>query len=100
MSGLDILAGCSGFQWDEHNSEKNWEKHRVSTGESEEVFFNFPLVVRDDRKHSERENRYYVLGQTSAGRLLFIAFTVRRNLIRVISARDMNRKEEEVYRSL
>ena len=65
--------------------------------EAEDVFFHEPLVVRSDVRHSKDEKRYYALGQTAAGRRLFIVFTVRRKLIRVISARDMNRNETETY---
>ena len=52
-----------------------------------------------DTVHSQHEERYYALGQTDSGRLLFIAFTMREDLIRVISARDMSRKERKVYES-
>ncbi len=93
----DPLEGCTGFDWDESNAQKNWERHQVTPEEAEDVFFNQPLVVRGDIRHSEREKRYYALGQTSRGRTLFVAFTVRRKLIRVISARNMNRREEESY---
>jgi uncharacterized protein len=96
-TGLDILSSCEGFEWDRHNADKIWRKHRVLPAESEEVFFNRPLVVADDPKHSEQEPRFYALGRTDAGRMLFIVFTVRGRLIRVISARDMSRKEREVY---
>jgi hypothetical protein len=65
--------------------------------EAEDVFFHEPLVVRSDLRHSKREKRYYGLGQTGAGRQLFVVFTVRRKLVRVISARDMNRNETETY---
>jgi hypothetical protein len=58
---------------------------------------NEPLVVRADVRHSHREKRYYALGQTRRGRLLFVAFTIRRDLIRVISVRDMNRREQDFY---
>jgi uncharacterized DUF497 family protein len=51
----------------------------------------------DDTKHSENENRLYLLGRTDQDRLLFVVFTIRKNLIRVISARDMNKKEREIY---
>ncbi len=88
---------CDGFEWDEGNSDKNWIRHQVSRTECEEVFFNIPLLVANDRKHSTAENRYYVLGQTDRGRLLFIAFTIRNNLIRIISARDMTKREIERY---
>jgi hypothetical protein len=87
-----LLANCSGFEWDEGNSGKNWIQHQVSDSESEEVFFNRPLIVGEDKKHSKTEKRHYVLGRTDSNRRLFIAFTIRNNLIRVISARDMNNK--------
>ena len=95
----DVLSGCAGFEWDEHNTKKNWQRHRVTPSECEEIFFNRPLVVRDDMKHSEKENRLYALGNTDAGRPLFVVFTVRGGNIRVISARDMNHKERRAYES-
>ena len=91
MHPLDV-----GFDWDEANAQKNWERHRV-TPEAEEVFFNEPLVVRSDIRHSQREKRYYALRQTSLDRYLFIAFTIRGKLIRVVSVREMNRREQEFY---
>jgi hypothetical protein len=95
----DPLDGCVGFDWNQANAQKNWERHAVTPEEAEEVFFQEPLVVRSDVRHGKAEKRYYALGQTTSGRLLFIAFTIRRNLIRVISSRDMSRKEVEVYRN-
>jgi uncharacterized protein len=100
MDERDPLFGCAGFEWDEHNAGKNWERHGVTAKECEELFFQSPLVVRDDPRHSIQEPRYYALGQTAAGRLLFVAFTIRGDLIRVISVRDMSRREREVYRSV
>jgi uncharacterized DUF497 family protein len=50
-----------------------------------------------DTKRSRQESRYLALGQTESGRLLFISFTVRHSLIRVISARDMTRTEVQTY---
>lgn len=99
MGVLDDLLECIGFDWDEGNSEKNLEKHDVSDGECEEVFFNDPHVVGEDPTHSQEEQRGFALGQTNAGRLLFVVFTVRRKLIRVISARDMTSAEQRRYRS-
>lgn len=98
MAARDSLAECIGFNWDESNSIKNWERHKVTPEEAEDVFFQEPMVVRADMEHSVREKRYQALGQTSSGRLLFLAFTVRRRLIRAISARDLNQREVEVYR--
>ena len=95
--GTDPLEDCIGFDWDESNALKNWERHRVTPEESEDVFFHEPLVVRSDAAHSKAEKRYYALGQTAGRRLLFVAFTVRSRLVRVISARDMNRNEKEIY---
>ncbi|MCX6620825.1 MAG: BrnT family toxin [Acidobacteria bacterium] len=93
----DPLDSCAGFEWDEGNAHKNWERHQVTPEEAEAVFFNEPLVVRADVRHSKQERRYYALGQTSGGRYLFVAFTIRRSLLRVISVRDMNRKERDAY---
>jgi uncharacterized DUF497 family protein len=95
----DVLAKCTGFEWDKHNSEKIKTKHGVTPVECEQVFFNLPVIAGDDEKHSETENRFYVLGQTDAHRLLFLVFTVRRDKLRVISARDMNKKERRAYQT-
>ena len=92
----DILSSCIGFEWDKDNTEKNWRKHRVSASECEEIFLNHPLVLANDIKHSEKENRFYALGQTNGGRKLFIVFTIRLNLIRVISARDEPKRKDGV----
>ncbi len=91
------IADCEGFQWDEGNVDKNWRKHRVRKSDCEEVFLNRPLMAADDAMHSGYERRYYVLGQTDSGRELFIAFTIRRRMIRVISARDMSKRERKKY---
>ena len=93
------LSQCNGFEWDKHNADKIWKKHDVSPAESEEIFFNRPLMVAEDRKHSDRENRFFALGHTNSGRRLFVVFAIRRDKIRVISARDMSRKERKVYES-
>ncbi len=97
MSPDDPLDSATGFDWDEANVEKNWERHRVAFWEAEELFFNEPLLVRLDAGHSVRERRYVALGHTDAGRRLFVAFTARRHHVRVISARDMTRKEKKTY---
>ena len=93
----DPLGECTGFDWGDGNVDKNWELHRVPFWEAEEVFFNEPLVVRRDRKHSDQEERYLALGQSDSGRRLFISVTIRNSLIRVISARDMTRRERRIY---
>ena len=87
-----------GFDWDEGNARKN-EKHGVSKSEVEQVFLNAPLLLADDLKHSQREQRFRALGKTDQDRRLHVTFTGRTNgtLIRPISARAMSRKERAVY---
>ncbi len=93
---MTSVGQWTGLDWDAGNRGKN-AKHRVSDDECEEVFFNLPLLLGPDAAHSLQENRYYVLGQTNAGRRLFVALTMRGTQIRVISARDMTRKERRTY---
>ena len=89
----------AGFDWDESNARKSAIKHDVRQFEAEQMFFNEPLLVLADEKHSQDEPRYHALGKTNDTRLLHITFTLRAKgtLIRVISARDMHRKERKVY---
>lgn len=98
MSDVDP-SEWEGFEWDDGNIGKNWPEHRVTDWDIEEIFFNSPLALRDDSAHSQKEQRFYALGQTNRGRLLFVAFTIRRNLVRAISARDMSRRERSIYES-
>jgi uncharacterized DUF497 family protein len=88
-----------GFDWDTGNSRKSAKKHDVSQSEAEQLFFNVPLLLLSDSKHSQEEARYHALGKTDAARQLHVTFTLRRGgaLIRVISARDMHRKEKTIY---
>ncbi|RIZ71793.1 MAG: BrnT family toxin [Methylococcales bacterium] len=92
------LTRISRFDWDEGNARKN-DKHNVSMAEAEQVFFNEPLLVIEDTKHSQGEYRLHALGKTNEDRLLHITFTLRNAgvSIRVISARDMHRKERTIY---
>jgi uncharacterized DUF497 family protein len=91
------LSRCEAFDWDAGNAPKIWERHEVAPGEAEQVFFNRPLVAVTDPKHSQVEPRFLALGQTDAGRRLFLVFTLRKERIRVISAREMNRRERREY---
>ncbi len=91
------LSECIGFQRDEGNIDKNLVSHGVTSLECEQGFFNIPLISYEDIRHSQIEKRYFALGKTDAGRFLFIVFTVRNKQIRIISARDMNKKERQVY---
>ena len=92
-------ALVTGFDWDGGNARKSAEKQSVTQGEAEQVFFNEPLLLLPDRKHSDKEQRFHALGKTQDGRLLHVTFTLRDGgkLIRVISARDMHRKERMFY---
>jgi hypothetical protein len=93
------LEQIEGFDWDAGNDRKSADKHQVSQAEVEQIFFNVPLVLAPDVKHSQTEPRFHALGKTTAGRLLHITFTLRfeGRKIRPISARDMQRKERRVY---
>jgi uncharacterized DUF497 family protein len=96
MIDLDQITG---FDWDDGNSRKSADKHDVSQAEAESVFFNDPLIVIDDAKHCETERRFHALGKTAQNRLLHITFTLRQNgtMVRVISGRDMHRKERKIH---
>jgi uncharacterized DUF497 family protein len=92
------LSKITGFDWDDGNARKN-EKHGVSMAEAEQIFFNDPLLLLQDEKHSQSESRVHALGKTDEERLLHITFTLRHagEKIRVISARDMHKKERMIY---
>ncbi len=92
---MDFLQ-LEGFEWDAANVLKNWQRHQVAFYECEEVFMRGPVVF-PDVKHSGVGDRFFALGRTVRERLLTVVFTVRKNKIRVISARNMSRKEKQVY---
>ena len=85
------------FQWDHGNERKSSDKHDVSQDETEQVFFNQPLLMLEDKAHSQRELRFHALGRTDNNRKLHISFTIRGIYIRVISARPMHKKERKSY---
>jgi len=99
MIDLDKIAG---FDWDDGNTRKSADKHGVNPAEAEQVFFNDPLIVVEDIKHSGLEQRFNALGRTSDNRLFHVTFTLRQDgtIIRVISARDMHRKERKIYEQI
>lgn len=84
------------FEWDKGNIGKNL-KHRVEDKEAEEVFLDEDKVIYKDELHSLLEERFIVLGKTKKDRLLYIVFTKRKNKVRIISARDINEKEVQLY---
>ncbi len=89
----------SDFDWDDGNSRKSLDKHGVAQLEAEQIFLDPRLLILDDDKHSSAEARFHAYGQTTAGRMLLVSFTLRhdRTVLRVISARDMSRRERERY---
>lgn len=93
------LSLIEGFDWDEGNARKSEERHGVTRVEAEQVFSSDPLLLLMDEEHSNVEERYHALGRTNQGRKLFVSFTLRAGgqVIRVISARDMSRKERARY---
>ena len=88
-----------GFDWDSGNRAK-CQKHGVSLAEIEALFRNAPRIAPDP-KHSDDEDRLIAVGKTSAGRPMFVAFTIRtksnRPLIRPVTARYMHAKEIVAY---
>lgn len=94
---MDDLADNLKFQWDEGNAEKNLIAHQVTRSEIEQMFFRRPMVVAKLSQQARREPKYFALGRTDAGRQLFVVFTTRDQLIQVISARDMTRRERRAY---
>ncbi|HCC32184.1 MAG TPA: hypothetical protein DEQ03_19360 [Marinilabiliales bacterium] len=93
-----IIPEPISFEWDSGNIDKNLKRHKVSCQEAEEVFVNQPLIVVEDNKHSAIEKRYQALGKSGENRLLFISFTVKKQKIRIISIRDMDKKGKNEYK--
>lgn len=93
---IDPLRDVNGFEWDSANV-LHIARHKVTIEEAEDVFFDENNKLDDDTKHSLVENRFVIIGKTHKGRLLYQVFTKRGNKIRVISSRDINKKEVGLY---
>ena len=93
------FARIEGFDRDDGNLRKSEDKHGVTQAEAEQMFLNEPLLILRDLRHSDVELRFHALGRIDAGRRLHATFTLRDQgtRIRVISARDMHRKERLRY---
>lgn len=85
------------FIWDKGNKDKSWLKHEVTNSESEEIFFDANKRISKDKFHSGKEERFIILGRTKEEKLLFVVFTIRDKKVRIISARDISRKEKQLY---
>lgn len=94
---MKTLPDPSAFVWDRGNSKKNEHKHGVTDQESEEPFFDNKRKIFTDRLHSGKEERFRIVGKTKKRRLLFVVFTIRKGCVRIISARDINKKEVYLY---
>ena len=94
------LDEATGFDWDEGNILKNWEKHKVKHTEAEEIFENKPRFILPDTQHSQVELRYGILGVTNEKRLLSVTFTLRNKRVRVVSARNMSKRERKFYEKI
>jgi len=94
---MKVFPESKSFDWDESNINKNWDKHRVHHLECEEIFFNEPIITKVEKRGVPQEERVFALGVTNEGRFLFVVFTNRRGRIRVVSARDANKKERKIY---
>lgn len=88
------------FEWDSGNQEKNWKKHKVAVKEAEAAFKNKPKFIFLDQRHSQVEKRYGLYGKTNEGRLLSLVFTIRGNKVRVITVRNMSKKERSAYEKI
>ena len=94
---MKILPDPISFAWNKGNIDKNLKKHNVTNKKAEEVFENKPIFIFEDEKHSKSEKRYMLWGVTDQKRKLSIFFTIRNNRVRIISARDMHKKERGAY---
>lgn len=91
------LTKVTGFEWDQGNIDKSYQKHGITPNEAEEVFLDKDVLLLEDVKHSDAEQRTKAIGKIANGRILFLVFTVRNNKIRIISARVANKKERRLY---
>ena len=91
------LRKITRFKWDRGNIDKSYEKHGIIPNEAEEVFTDKHVGIEKDVKHQEKEERFIAIGKTLEEKLLFVVFTLRETVIRVISARRANKKERRLY---
>ncbi len=91
------LKKITGFEWDQGNIDKSYQKHGITPNEAEEVFLDEDILLLEDIKHSKQEERFKAIGKITKGKMLLLVFTIRRNRIRIISARVANKKERRLY---
>ena len=81
------------FEWDEGNIDKSFKKHAISPNEAEQIFLDKDLLLQEDIKHSQAEERFIAIGKTEKNQILFVVFIERENKIRIISARAADKKK-------
>ena len=91
------LSKYTEFEWDKGNFDKSFKKHKISPNEAEEMFLDERLLLQEDLKHSQFEQRFTIIGSTISKKLLLTVFTIRNNKIRIISVRIADRKERRQY---
>ncbi|MFC1710372.1 BrnT family toxin [Patescibacteria group bacterium] len=96
---MKVYTKLTVFEWDSGNAQKSWERHKVRVQEAEEIFENVPNLIFPDNKHSEKEKRHGIFGITNEGRPLSGVFTMRGKKVRVITIRDMSKKEKIFYKN-
>lgn len=96
MYMIDLIH-FKGFEWDKGNIDKSYQKHGITPKETEELFLDENVLLVEDIKHSQREERFIAIGKTTQGKILLAIFTVRDDKIRIISARTANQKERRRY---
>lgn len=91
------LSKVSGFEWDEWNIDKSYKKHGITTKEAEELFLDKNVLLIEDIKHSQKEERFIAIGKNQQEEILFAALTIRHSKVRIISVRPANQKERRQY---
>ncbi len=89
-----------GFEWDKWNTDKSYKKHGITPNQTEEVFLDDKVKIQKDLKHQQQEERFIAIGKTTEDKILFVVFTIRKDKIRVISGRNANKREKEVYQKV
>jgi uncharacterized DUF497 family protein len=84
------------FEYDLRKAKTNWQKHRVSFAEAEMVFFD-PLAIHDLAPDCVTEERFIAVGMGNMGSLLVVIYTLRGEVIRLISARRATKQERKTY---
>lgn len=95
----DIIPEPIEFEWDDGNVTKNIKKHGILNEEAESVFFDENSLLAEDLEHSKFEDRFQMVGRSAMGKILTIFFTIRKNKVRIISVRNVNKKERNLYES-